>query len=163
VEQNLRSKGYETYVPYRHLSRPWADRIKVAEVPLFPNYVFCRFNPQNRLPIIITPQVYSIVGNGRIPMSIPDEEIEAVKRVVQHGDAIEATVQMIEPGERVQVVSGSLRGLEGTVVQVKGAWRLVVMVTLLQRGVAAEIDRESVRVIAPPVITVAGSPVSMGM
>lgn len=149
VQQNLCNKGYEAYFPCRQINRKWADRIKAAEVPLFPNYVFCRFDPQHRFPIVITPEVYSIIGIGKAPTPIPDEEIDAVKRVVQHGDAVEATAQMIEPGERVRVVSGGLRGLQGTVVKTKGVWRLVIMVTLLQRGVAVEIDREVVQVIAP--------------
>jgi transcription antitermination factor NusG len=145
IGQTLIDKGYETYVPSRVVERKWADRIKTAHVPFFPNYVFCRFDPSNRLPIVSTPEVYSVVSAGRNPTPIPDEEISAIQRLVSAGTNVMAADTMYHAGERVVVVSGPLSGLQGTVVRVKNDCRLVVMVTLLQRGVATEISRDIVR------------------
>jgi transcription antitermination factor NusG len=144
VDKTLNDKGYETYVPCCAVRRKWADRIKTAQVPLFPNYVFCRFDPAHRFPIVSTPEVYSVVGAGKTPTPIPDEEIAAIRRVVLSGTGIIAS-STFEPGEPVVVVSGPLRGLQGTVVRVRNEWRLVVMVSLLQRGVATEISRDDVK------------------
>ena len=44
VASALLSKGYEGFLPlYRHRSR-WSDRIKEVLLPLFPGYMFCRFD-----------------------------------------------------------------------------------------------------------------------
>ena len=49
----------------------------------------------------------------------------------------------IQEGQRVRIDKGSLGGIEGIVVKSKkGAWRMVVSVTLLQRSLSVEIDRE---------------------
>jgi hypothetical protein len=45
-------------------------------------------------------------------------------------------------GDIVRVQYGALRDLEGILVEVKKRHRLVVSVTLLQRSVAVEIDRD---------------------
>ena len=44
--QALRSKGYEDFLPMYSMKRRWSDRMKVVEMPLFPGYVFCRFDPK---------------------------------------------------------------------------------------------------------------------
>ena len=46
--------------------------------PLFPGYIFCQFDAQKRLPILVTPGVVGVVGRGRIPVPIEDSEIAAI-------------------------------------------------------------------------------------
>jgi transcription antitermination factor NusG len=143
----LSEKGFETYVPCQSVERKWADRIKLVDVPLFTNYVFCRFDSRHRFPVVSTPEVYSIVGIGKNPTPISDEEIASVQKIVQYGTSVKPATfaSAIAPGERVTVVSGPLTGVQGTVVRVKNKWRLVVLVSLLRRGVAAEINRDALR------------------
>src|SRR5579871_4457310 len=38
----LEAKGYQSYVPSHTSERQYSDRLKRAEVALFPGYVFCR-------------------------------------------------------------------------------------------------------------------------
>src|SRR5690242_6904198 len=80
---HLRSKGYEPFLPVYTCRRRWADRIKNIELPLFPGYIFCRFNLLNRLPILITPGVIQVVGSGKNSLPIEDAEIAAIQAVVQ--------------------------------------------------------------------------------
>ena len=61
VSEHLRSNGFEGFLPTYRLSKRWSDRIKEAESPLFPGYLFCRFDPLNRLPILKIPGVMQIV------------------------------------------------------------------------------------------------------
>ena len=46
----------------------------------------------------------------------------------------------LEVGQRVRVDYGTLTGLEGILVNLKGNHRVVLSVTLLQRSVAMEVD-----------------------
>src|ERR1035437_10166011 len=80
VSTTLRGKGYEEFFPLYCSERRWSDRIKKIELPLFPGYLFCRFDVSDRLlPILSTPGVICIVGAGKTPIPIDDEEIEAVR------------------------------------------------------------------------------------
>src|SRR5260370_24077873 len=138
---SLAYKGYEHYLPCYRRRRRWSDRVTEIESPLFPGYVFCRFDVWNRLPILSIPGVVSVIGIGKEPTPIPDDEIAAIEAVLKSGLPSEPWPYLLE-GQRIRVDKGSLTGLEGVVVKgKKGEWRMVVSVTLLQRSVIVEIDR----------------------
>jgi transcription antitermination factor NusG len=143
VSTVLEGKGYEQYMPIYHAPRRWTDRIVNTALPLFPGYVFCRFDRKQRLPIKTTPGVVSIVGFGNDPAPVPDAEIEAVQAVLTSGRFAEPH-PFLREGQRIRVTNGSLKDLEGILVKKKSAWRLVVSVAMLQRSVSVEIDFDSV-------------------
>jgi hypothetical protein len=69
VENSLRSKRYNVFSPSYRTKRKRVDRIAEIDVPLFPGYVFCQFDPTKRLPILTTPHVVGVVGRGNRPES----------------------------------------------------------------------------------------------
>lgn len=139
IASTLAGKGFEGFLPlYRHRSR-WSDRIKEVQLPLFPGYLFCRFNINNRLPILITPGVIHVVGIGKMPHPVADEEIAALQAIVLSGLQAEPR-SYLNVGEKVRIEIGPLAGVEGILTAVKGANRLVVSVNLLQRSVSVEVD-----------------------
>jgi transcription antitermination factor NusG len=145
----LRSKGYEEFLPLYSEYRRWSDRVKRINVALFPGYLFCKFDLCDRLvPVLTTPGLISIVGAGKQPIPVPEEEIESVRRVIRSGLAAQPW-PYLGIGCRVYLESGPLAGLEGIVTDTDKIYRLVVSVNLLQRSVAVEIDREWVRPLPP--------------
>ena len=145
VANFLSAKGYEPFVPLYKNRRRWSDRIKVVEAPLFPGYLFCRFDVYSRLPILTTPGVVQIVGLNRAPVPVDEAEIGAIEQLVASGFPSQPW-PFLQAGDHVQIDSGPLRGLEGLLVEFKGSHRLVVSVGLLQRSVAVEIDSALVKV-----------------
>lgn len=113
------------------------------ELALFPGYLFCRFDPLVRLPVLKTPGVIQAVGCNRTPVAIEEKEIQAIQRMVESGLPTQPW-PYLAIGDRAQIRSGALRGLEGILVSVKGNRRLVLSVTLLQRSVAVELDSGAV-------------------
>ena len=149
VAQFLEGKGYTWFLPTYKLRKRLCDRVKVADAPLFPGYLFCRFEPQNRLPILTTPGVIQIVGYNRVPIPIDDHEINALQLMVQSGLPNQPW-PYVRIGDRVQIEAGPLRGIEGILVAVKAGHRLILSVTLLQRSVAVQIDSSFVRPVDKP-------------
>ena len=149
VADYLQGKGYEYFLPMYKARRRWSDRTKQVNVPLFPGYLFCRFDPQNRLPILKTPGVTQIVGYNRVPVAVDENEINAIRTLVDSGLPNQPCA-FLELGNRVRIEAGALRGLEGILLEVKGKRKLVLSITLLQRSVAVEIDSESVSVVPTP-------------
>jgi transcription antitermination factor NusG len=138
----LRNKGFEQFLPVYQSRRAWSDRIAKVEIPLFPGYVFCRFDPeQPRLPIVATPGVISVVGVAGRPEPIPEHELEVIQTILRSGKAA-LPWPYLEVGHRVRIERGALAGVEGILVEAKKQHRVVVSVTLLQRSVAVEVDRE---------------------
>jgi transcription antitermination factor NusG len=139
----LRAKGLETLLPTYSTKRKWSDRFKVVESPLFPGYVFCRFDVHNRLPVLITPGVIAVVGRGKTPVAIDDMEIHSIQAALQSGVHVEPW-PYVEIGERVRIKDDVLDGMEGILTNFKGSHRVVISVTLLRRSVALEIDRSRI-------------------
>ncbi len=139
VAEHLRGQGYEWFLPLYKCKKRWSDRIKEVESPLFPGYLFCRFDPQWRLPILKTPGVIQIVGNHREPAPVDEHEITAIQTLIATAVRNQPW-PFLEVGDKVRIESGPLSGLEGLLVEFRGSHRLVLSVTLLQRSVAVELD-----------------------
>lgn len=144
---HLEGRGYEQFAPSYTVKKRWSDRTKQIEQYLFPGYVFCRCDPNDRLPVLTAPGVVEMVGFGKAPEPVPDAEIERVRRMVESGLLI-TPYPYVRVGQAVVIERGPLSGLEGILVEVKGNVRLVVSINLLQRSVSAEVDRDSIRPIA---------------
>jgi transcription antitermination factor NusG len=135
----LADRGYKPFLPVYRTRRCWSDRIVNAEVPFFPGYVFCRFDYSLRSPITTINGVASIVGFGNQPSPIPDEEIDAVRAIVDSGLAADPA-PLLREGQRIRVTHGPLKSVEGSLVRKKSSWCLVVAIEILQRCVSVEID-----------------------
>ncbi|MGH9613012.1 MAG: transcription termination/antitermination protein NusG [Bryobacteraceae bacterium] len=142
----LNEKGYEAYLPTYRSRRIWSDLVKEIELPLFQRYLFCRFDPFDRLPILKTPHVQGIVSICRNPASIPDDEIESIRKLAA-SDRFASPWPYLQEGQRVRVKHGPLAGLEGILTEFKSRYRLVVSVEILQRSIATEIDGECVETV----------------
>jgi transcription antitermination factor NusG len=143
VSKNFEIKGIESLVPMTLARRKWSDRTKEVELPLFPGYVFCTFDPTLRVTVLNTPGVFEIVRIGRELAAVDPHEIAALQRLVQSGLMAEPWPR-IEVGERVEIAHGPLAGCKGVLNDIKTRVRLVLSVTLLNRAVSVEIDRECV-------------------
>ena len=137
----LDNKGFEQYLPTYRSRRRWSDRVVETKQALFPGYVFCRFDPKNRLPILTTPGVVAIVGCGNEPAPISDEEIAAVQMILI-SELASSPCPFLSEGQRIRVIRGALTGVEGILMKKKSSWRLVVSVSMLQRSISVEIDRD---------------------
>jgi transcription antitermination factor NusG len=156
VEAALLDKRYETFLPMMVESRQYDRKIRTAEVPCFPGYIFCRFDLQDRLAVLVTPNIYHIVGNGASLEPIPDSEMNAIKLMVTSN--FRSTLMRhssIVAGERVLIARGPLAGVEGELVRSGPSARVVVSISLLHRSISAEVDYEDLIPLnsMPPLIT----------
>ena len=142
VARMLGNKGYETFLPLYTRPHQYAGRVRSFDIPLFPGYLFCHFDPAVRLPILTTPGVLQVMGAGRNPLPVEDEEIISIRRAMEAGIPM-APVPFWHVGQKGRITSGPLAGLEGIVVSAKPV-RLVLSVALLQRSVQLEIDADCV-------------------
>jgi transcription antitermination factor NusG len=146
---HLRDRGCEEFSPTYRTERQWSDRKKQIDLPLFPGYIFCRLNPEDRLPVLTIPGAVGLVGFGKGPSAVPDYEIDAVRRMIGSGLLV-APWPFLGTGQTVLIERGPLAGVEGIVQEIKKTFRLVVSIHLLQRSVCAEVDRTWVRPVSAP-------------
>lgn len=139
VASALLLKGCESFLPLYHHRSYWSDRIKIVDLPLFTGYLFCRFDINCRLPILITPGVLKIVSIGKNFYPVEESEISALQSIVVSGLQAEPR-SYLNIGQRVRIQCGPLAGIEGILISMKEGSRLVVSIGLLQRSVSVEIE-----------------------
>jgi transcription antitermination factor NusG len=83
VSGALEHKGYQTLVPLYKKRHRYSERTRESELPLFPGYIFCRFNSSTRLPILTTPGVMQILGAGRTPIPVEESEIVSLQTALR--------------------------------------------------------------------------------
>ncbi len=112
----------------------------MANKPVFPGYLFCRFDYSNRLPVLTVPGLLNVVTNGKLPLPIDESEIASL-RVVMQSILPVSPADYYHAGDRVKITHGPLSGAEGYIVE-RECDRLVVSITLLQRAVSVAVERE---------------------
>ena len=145
VTRQLTDKGVEAFLPLRLEVHRWRDRYKKVDVPLFSGYVFVRLPshttaaPGARLAVLKTSGVVRLVGFGRRDTPVPDEQIESLRRLADSKALLEPH-RFLRAGQRVKVINGALAGVEGIVVRVRNAERLVISITPIRRAISVELS-----------------------
>jgi transcription antitermination factor NusG len=135
--------GFEEYVPLHRVRRRWSDRVRELDAVLFPGYIFCRFPRHDRLRVLNSPGVESIVGFGKTDIPVDDAEIQAVRTLIASGRPL-APWPFLRIGQSVAIESGPLAGLRGMVLRGQDSWRVVVSVEALDRSLAVVVDRDMI-------------------
>lgn len=141
VERLLSEKAIESFLPLRREVHRWKDRYKQVELPLFAGYVFVRIvpEPEERLRVLRTVGVVRIVGFAQNDAAIPAEQIETLRRLMA-SDAPLHRHRYLRVGQRVKVISGTLSGVEGTLVRLRKSDRLVISIAQIRQSVAVELS-----------------------
>lgn len=149
VNARLEERGFETFLPLVPRVRQWHDREKVVQWPLFPGYVFVRFDLRSLADVLRTPGVSTVVRfNGRA-VPVPEGEIESVRRFVEALRGREAESwepePLVEAGDRIRVASGPFEGVAGVVLEQRGRGRALIQIGVeaIGQGVKVEVDARS--------------------
>ena len=139
----LAAKSITHLLPLWRKRSIWKDRIKLVDVPLFGGYLFVYFALQDRIPVLETVGVARIVAfNGR-PVPIPDEQIAAVRTMMEHRLPCSPHPYLVE-GMRVRIKYGLLAGAEGILMARRQKHRLVISLDIIQQAVAVDVDSAEV-------------------
>src|SRR6266853_3369779 len=89
AELVLQEKGFEPFLPSYVQKRQWSDRVTTFNQPLFPGYVFCRFDLRHCVPVLRAPGVITILGAGNVPIALEESEIQTIRRVAGSLNGVE--------------------------------------------------------------------------
>jgi len=145
VVQRFRDKGLTTFLPLVAEVRRWSDRWKSVELPLFSSYVFVKImnGNEDRSRVLWTESVLDFVGIPRQGTPIPDEQIDAIRTIVEQRMKWQS-YPFLRIGQRVRIRNGALQGVEGILVARNGGNTLVISINLLQRSLAIRVDGYSI-------------------
>jgi len=139
VNSRLLESGIEVFLPLIKTFRKWSDRKKLVEKPLLNSYVFVKVKPKEFPLVFKTPGVVRFVSFEGKPVPIPQNQIDNLKLLINSDAEIEVTGESFGQGDNVEVVSGSLIGLTGELIRIKGKKRVVVRIDRLDQNILVTI------------------------
>ena len=145
VYQRLVEAGIETFLPLQKIYRKWSDRKKLIEKPLLSSYIFVKTNSKNFPIVYKTNGVVKFVSFEGQPVSIPNNQIDNLRLLIDSDAEIEVTSEKFAPGDNVEVVSGSLVGLTGELIKIGSQNRVVVRIDRLDQNLILKIPKAFLR------------------
>lgn len=148
VDRLLQERGFETFLPLVPRVSQWKDRRKVVEWPLFPSYVFGRFEAEDMQRVLATPGVAGLVKTNGRPARIDDAELENVRRFAHALAGGEVEVEQrpfLTEGEWVEVMDGPFQGIRGIVVQRRNRRRVLIGLKAIGQALEIDIDTRALR------------------
>ena len=139
VVNELNKKNIESYCPMFKERRQWSDRKKWVHFPLFRSYVFANIEIMENIYVLQTIGVNKIVKFQEKISIIPDQVIDNMKNIIEGGYNIEQEDYFIK-GDEVRVVSGPLKGLDGVVLDLRGANKIIIKIEAIQQAFSVKIS-----------------------
>lgn len=140
VYQALIDKGIECYLPLEKNLKVWSDRKKWVEEPFIKSYVFVYVDSQNLQKSLNTPGVVTVIRFGGKPAVVQEEHIKLIKAVLSSNQDYELSTETFEPGEKVHVEKGSLKGLYGEMVHHLNKYKVLVRIESINQNILIRIN-----------------------
>jgi len=149
AKEQFTRQGFEVYFPQTFVLVSHARKKGWVKRPFFPGYTFLHLAPDEQRWSTIA-STYGAIGavsfGGQYP-SIPNEVINSLRAHENEQGVILCESRPgapFRPEQRVRIVDGSLKGLEGTFMLMSGKERVQVMLDLLSRSVNVHMPLEHV-------------------
>lgn len=139
VAAQLEARAVEHFLPLYRSRRNWKDRRVFLDLPLFPGYVFARFEWPERARALQARGVVRLVGSDGQPCPLAETDIEALRAGITGALPFEPH-PYLTAGKRVRILHGPLAGMTGILVRKKNSFRVILSVDLVARSVALEVD-----------------------
>ena len=134
--------GIEAYLPMRKELRHWSDRKKWIEIPIINSYIFVHLQMEDYRRVFDSKGVVRYVAHKGKAITIPDREIEAMKRTVSSNLIFNVEASEIRKGQIVTISSGPLKGITGEVVEVQGAKKFYMQISHIGYTLVVTLDDE---------------------
>lgn len=144
VYQQLIEKDISAFLPTTKSLRQWKDRRKWVEMPLFTSYVFINILLKNKLEALETHGVVKMVSFGGVPASIPDWQIEQLKKVISQPESLRLE-QYLKEGDTVEVIEGPLKGVKGYLREIRGETRVAILIDGIYQSASFEMQKHFVK------------------
>ena len=140
VENDLSGQDIEVFLPRRKVLRIWSDRKKWIEEPLFHSYIFVKISSREYPKVIHHPAVLYFVSFEGKPAVVRNEQIDAIKIIIDNNISYSVTDSNIEPGQKVEFIIGPLKGYTGEVISFEGKNQVLIGMCNLNYSLIVQIQ-----------------------
>ncbi len=146
VEETLARATVEVFNPKLRRKRLIRSKYERVIRPLFPNYLFAKFDPSRHYHMIkYTRGVRCIVGNRGSPWPVSEDIIDIIKSRMNEEGLIVINPD-IKVGDKVEITEGPFRGFIGIFErEMKDSERIIVLLNTIQYRASIDIEKELLR------------------
>ena len=130
--------GYETYIPIQQEVRQWSDRKKKVDRLIMPMVVFVRATVREEEWLRDQSYIYKLLAlpgsdedKRKFATAIPDYQIERLRFLLKNAETDVVFENKFKIGDAVRVISGPLKGLEGSITSEKGKSKFFISIDFL--------------------------------
>jgi transcriptional antiterminator RfaH len=145
VFDRLTEMNVEVFLPLQKTYRVWSDRKKLVMKPLLTSYIFVKTAGRERGEIIKTNGAVKYISFEGSPVSIPENQINNLRLIVNSDAEIEVTKEQFDPGDKVEVMHGSLTGLTGELIKTGSQNRVIIRIDKLDQNLILKIPKAFLR------------------
>ena len=139
----LTDMGIKAYLPLKRVLRRWSDRKKWVEVPVISSYIFIHIPESEYRKVFDARGVVAYVSHKGKAVTIPDHEIEAMRRTIENNIKFDVQQRSLKKGEEITITSGPLKGVKGIIKEVRGDKKLYISISNI--GYTLVIDMKDVK------------------
>ena len=140
----MRKQGVSYFLPMSEKVSRSRGRTIRSILPLFTGYVFFCGNEEDRLKVLKTNRIASLIAVDDQKQLVDD--LTPIARILLEGEAI-LPHNYIEEGQKCRVTAGALMGTEGIAVKVDQQMRLVLQVDILGQATSVEVASDMIEMI----------------
>ena len=109
----LKEKGFDTYLPRMEVVSVRKLKNMKTEKPLFPGYLFCRFNKEDDILAQVrwTRGVKNLLPESVNPIPVEDEVVKAIQSLQQKDGVIRK--QKLGKKDRIRITRGPMKDILG--------------------------------------------------
>ena len=139
--KHLEHNKINAYLPIRNVTRLYGHKKRTTDLPLINNFVFVKIVAAEYVRVLATENVAGFLRLGKNLLSIPEKEIDLIRRLIGEDYEVEVTENTLQIGDWVEVVAGSLLGLRGRLITEGGKEKFVVALTNSGYSLEITIDK----------------------
>lgn len=149
VRDELQRKGIEVFLPLQKMLRQYGTKKRWVELPLFNCYIFVRITKPDYVSVLSVEGVTKFIRFSENIISIPNDEIQMIQRIIGNEILVEVEEGTFITGDQVEIISGSLAGMKGKLIDTQGKSKVLIELSRLGYTLKIELPISYLRRIEP--------------
>lgn len=139
--------GLETYYPRLRQYKTIRRARSLVTAPLFPRYLFCRFDLASSYRMVrYAPEAIDLVHVGRQPAVVDSSLVDELRSWAGDTGDILTVGSDLQPGDKVEITDGPMRGLPAVIVRAKDEHdRVAILLSFIECSAHMTISRSELR------------------
>ena len=135
------------YLPLVKKLKLWSDRKKWVEEPLFRSYIFVNIEQQDYYKVLQVPGTVKYITFEGSAVAIPNAQINAIKYFLEENDPENIDSSKWQKGIKVEVITGSMLGLKGELIEVQGKNKVQVEIEAIGSYLLIQIPKSKLKIL----------------